>query len=144
MATGQNDLPGSLRVSNYPFSNSVHEIFVHSKPIKKMKVSYNDDHLFTIGEDGLLVVYELYDKETQNKREKEGSEAEYAEDFLISKDEYSTLKTKIEKYERKLKEQEITNKIKYNTELKERDEDIKHLQDEIDKVGDILNRVLSK
>jgi len=133
MATGQNDLPGSLRVSNYPFTNSVHEIFVHSKPIKKMKVSYNDDHLFTIGEDGLLVVYELYDKETQNKREKEGSEAEYAEDFLISKDEYSTLKTKIEKYERKLKEQEITNKIKYNTELKERDEDIKHLQDEIDK-----------
>jgi len=33
-----------------------------------------------------------------------------------------------------LKEQEITNKIKYNTEFKERDEEVKHLQDEIDKV----------
>ena len=38
----------------------------------------------------------------QNKREKEGSEAEYAEDFLISKDEFVTLKTKIEKYEKKV------------------------------------------
>jgi len=28
-----------------------------------MKISYNDDYLFTIGEDGLLVIYELYDKE---------------------------------------------------------------------------------
>ena len=41
-------------------------------------------------------------KIAQSKREKEGSEAEYAEDFLISKDEYVNLKTKIEKYERKV------------------------------------------
>ena len=80
-----------------------------------MKISCNDDYLFTIGEDGLLVVYDVYDKEgkfinrvidlnkiAQSKREKEGSEAEYAEDFLISKDEYVNLKTKIEKYERKV------------------------------------------
>ena len=28
-----------------------------------MKIADNDDHLFTIGEDGLLVVYEVFDKE---------------------------------------------------------------------------------
>ena len=28
-----------------------------------MKISCNDDYLFTIGEDGLLVIYEVYDKE---------------------------------------------------------------------------------
>jgi len=74
-----------------------------------MKIAYNDDYLFTIGEDGLLVVYEVFDKEAQHKREKEGSEAEYAEDFLISKDEYMTLKTKIEKYERKVKKEKRRN-----------------------------------
>lgn len=63
MATGSQNLPGSIRITNYPFSNVVHETFVHSKPIKKMKISYNDDYLFTIGEDGLLVIYEVYDKE---------------------------------------------------------------------------------
>jgi len=130
--TERRDLPGSIRISNYPLSNSVHEIFVHSKPIKKMKLSHHDDYLFTIGDDGLLVVYEVYDKEAQDKREKEG-EAEYAEDYLISIDAYMQLKNKIEKYERKLKEQEITNKIKNNTELKEKDEEVRHLQDEIDR-----------
>jgi len=80
-----------------------------------------------------LVVYEVSDKEAQSKREKEGSEAEYAEDFLISKDYYVGLKTKIDKYERKLKEQDITNKIKFNTELKEREEEIRRLQEDIDK-----------
>jgi len=98
-----------------------------------MKLSHHDDYLFTIGDDGLLVVYEVYDKEAQDKREKEG-EAEYAEDYLISIDAYMQLKNKIEKYERKLKEQEITNKIKNNTELKEKDEEVRHLQDEIDRV----------
>jgi len=28
MATGEQSLPGSIRISNYPLSNSVHEIFV--------------------------------------------------------------------------------------------------------------------
>jgi len=133
MATGEQNRPGSIRTATYPLSNAVHETFVHSKPIKKMKISYNDDYLFTVGEDGLLVVYEVSDKEAQSKREKEGSEAEYAEDFLISKDYYVGLKTKIDKYERKLKEQDITNKIKFNTELKEREEEIRRLQEDIDK-----------
>ena len=63
MATGEPDTPGSIRISSYPLSASVHETFVHSKAIKKMRISYNDDYLFTIGEDGLLVIYEVNDKE---------------------------------------------------------------------------------
>ena len=32
-----------------------------------------------------------------------------------------------------MKEQDITNKINFNTELKERDEEVRHLQDDIEK-----------
>jgi len=28
MATGEQNLPGSIRISNYPLSNTVHEVFV--------------------------------------------------------------------------------------------------------------------
>lgn len=60
--TKEKDLPGSLRVTRYPFSEEgALEIQSHAKAISKVKVSFDDNFVFTTGEDGALIIYEIKD-----------------------------------------------------------------------------------
>ena len=43
---------------------------MHSKGIKKIRITFDDSYIFTAGEDGLLIIYEIRDKEGKMKREK--------------------------------------------------------------------------
>ena len=62
---GTNDkkLPGSLRVVRYPFGDEeILDMQTHSKGIRKMRVTFDDSFIFTAGEDGMLIIYEIKDK----------------------------------------------------------------------------------
>lgn len=60
---------GSIRISEYPITNSeeIGEYQIHSMGIMRMKLNLEENHLFTIGRDGILVVMEL--KERVAKKE---------------------------------------------------------------------------
>ncbi len=61
---------------------------MHIKGIKKIRITFDDSYIFTAGEDGLLIIYEIRDKEGKMKREKDGSGIHFSEEFLISKVKY--------------------------------------------------------
>ncbi len=60
---GERSTPGSLRVTKYPFTDDIQEIFAHSKPISKIRVSNDDNYCFSAGKDGALVIYSINDKD---------------------------------------------------------------------------------
>ena len=82
-------MPGCLRVAKYPFTGEeILELQTHGKGIKKIKITFDDQYIFTAGEDGMLIIYEIRDKEGKIKRDKEGSGIHFSEEFLISKLKY--------------------------------------------------------
>ena len=55
--------PPSIRYSRYPFNTKeTQEIQAHLSPINKIVASPDDHYIFSVGEEGELVIYEIKDK----------------------------------------------------------------------------------
>ena len=47
----------------YPFGDEeILDLQTHSKGIRKMRVTFDDSYIFTAGEDGMLIIFEIKDK----------------------------------------------------------------------------------
>lgn len=96
----EKDKPGSIRVMKYPFASKaeIFEIQSHYKGISRIKVSFDDNYIFTTGEDGVLIIYENKFRDSKIKSlDKEGSSLQFAEEFLIPREMYNEQKRDIEK-----------------------------------------------
>jgi len=60
------------------------EIQSHQKAITRMKVSFDDNYIFTVGEEGAVIIYEVKDKDSKIKLDKEGLTVQFAEEFLVT------------------------------------------------------------
>ena len=62
-----------------------------------MRISYDDSFLFTAGNDGCLIIWEIKDKDVRAlRREKEALALPFAEEILITKTEIDDLNQQIE------------------------------------------------
>jgi len=57
--------PGSLRITRYPFTEEIVEFQCHSQPVSCLKISFDDNYVFSAGEDGSLIIFEIKDKEAK-------------------------------------------------------------------------------
>ena len=62
------------------------EVQAHSRPIERMRLTYDNNHLFTVGEDGCLIIYDVKDRDPKNKT-KEREILPYADEILTEKQE---------------------------------------------------------
>ncbi|XP_036452639.1 cilia- and flagella-associated protein 57 [Colossoma macropomum] len=120
---------GSVRAIKYPLplQKEWTEYQAHSAPITKMVVTFDDQYLLTVSEDGCLLIWKIIDKEGRGlKRDKEMT---YAEEILITKSDLEEknqimleLKTRVEElkmeneYQLRLKDMNYNEKIKDLTE----------------------------
>ncbi len=81
--TDEKDQPGSIRYCKYPLSLSkeIYEIQSHTKRINQMVISFDDNYIFSVGQEGQFICYEFKDKESKNKVEI----PDLSEQFLYSK-----------------------------------------------------------
>jgi WD40 repeat protein len=65
---------GSIRSVKLPFnsdSDNFQEHFAHAGPVTKLRISYDDQYLFSSSEDGCVYVYKIWEREDRSlKREK--------------------------------------------------------------------------
>ncbi|KAJ3337549.1 Cilia- and flagella-associated protein 57, partial [Kappamyces sp. JEL0680] len=63
---------GTIRALRFPFGDQhdFQEHQAHNGPVTRLKISYDDQYLFSTGEDGCLYMYKLTDKEDRSKKEK--------------------------------------------------------------------------
>ena len=62
--------PGSIQVLRYAPFHKVFEIQAHSLPVERLKISYDNQYLFSAGLDGVLCIFQVVDKMVR-KKEKE-------------------------------------------------------------------------
>lgn len=121
---------GSIRAIRFPFSdqNDFQEHTAHSKAVTKMRISYDDQYLFSCSEDGSLFMFKVADKDEQrlNKKEKIST---FADEILITKsdlEEKTVLMTDLQRnldelkleheYQLRLKDMNFNEKLKEITE----------------------------
>eukprot|EP00002_Diphylleia_rotans_P000166 TRINITY_DN1008_c0_g1_i4.p1 TRINITY_DN1008_c0_g1~~TRINITY_DN1008_c0_g1_i4.p1 ORF type:complete len:1179 (-),score=303.89 TRINITY_DN1008_c0_g1_i4:414-3950(-) len=118
---------GSIRSYKFPLTGEFQEHQCHSESVSRMRISFDDSFLFTVGEDGCLFIFDIRDKEgRQQKREKD---APFAEEILVTKSDLEEktqlmqeLKTKVDEltmqneYQMRLKDLNYTEKTKELTE----------------------------
>lgn len=120
---------GALRSMKYPLTvpGEWQEYQGHGSAIIKMKITYDDQFLITVGEDACVVIWKIQDKEGRGlKRDKEVG---YAEEILITKSDLeeknammAELKTRVEElkmeneYQLRLKDMNYNERIKELTE----------------------------
>ena len=75
-----------------PFEKS-NEVEAHAKPIERLKLSFDNNNLFTVGQDGMIIIFDVKDRDPRGgiKRDREGA-------FLPFSDEILTEKSEIEYY----------------------------------------------
>ncbi|KND04574.1 uncharacterized protein SPPG_00295 [Spizellomyces punctatus DAOM BR117] len=121
---------GTIRSMKYPLGSEpgdYQEHQAHSAPVTKLRVSYDDQFLFSTSEDGALYVFKISDKEGRGlKRDRE---IVYADEILVTKSDLeeknstmAELKTRVEElkmeneYQLRLKDMNFNEKIKEVTE----------------------------
>lgn len=64
--TEEKDYPGSVRVTRYPLTPEVLEYQTHNKGISRLKITFDDNYIFSAGNDGSLIIYEVKEKDCNN------------------------------------------------------------------------------
>ena len=66
---------GTIRAVKFPLNSESHEFQdhqAHASPVTKLRVSFDDQYLFSVAEDGCMYTYKITDKDGRaNKREKD-------------------------------------------------------------------------
>lgn len=81
----ENDRPGSIQVIRFPFER-IFEIQAHSLPIERLRVSHDNQHLYSAGQDGMFGIFTIVDKDP-SKKDKEYSQITQSDEILIEKQE---------------------------------------------------------
>ena len=61
---GEVGYPGAVQIWKFPMEYAG-EVQAHSGPIERMRLSYNNEWLFTAGQDGCLIIHEVKDRDPQ-------------------------------------------------------------------------------
>ena len=86
----ENDRPGSIQILKLPFER-VLEVQAHSLPIERLRLSYDNNFLFSAGQDGVFGVFHLKDSDR-----KEIGGIPQSEEILIEKQERDQYQADIE------------------------------------------------
>ncbi|KAJ3100632.1 Cilia- and flagella-associated protein 57 [Physocladia obscura] len=121
---------GTIRSMKFPLNNELAEFQehqCHSSAITKLRVSYDDTHLFSASDDGCVYVFKIADREGRGlKKERD---VMFADEILVTKSDLeeknqtmNELKTRVEElkmeneYQLRLKDMNFNEKIKEVTE----------------------------
>ena len=63
----------------------IKEVQSHISAITRLAISFDDNYIFTAGEDGTLVIYENQQRENKIKLDKDGMGMAPAEEFLMQR-----------------------------------------------------------
>ncbi|XP_065124868.1 cilia- and flagella-associated protein 57 [Paramisgurnus dabryanus] len=108
---------GTVRVIKYPLpiQKDWLEYQAHAGPVTKMVITFDDQHLLTVSEDGCLLIWKIIDKEGRGL--KKDKEIAYSDEILITKSDLEE-KDKIMQ-DLKRRENELQEENKYQLSLRD-------------------------
>lgn len=109
------DAPGPLRCYNFPLDGDYLEYQAHAAPVTRIRITGDDQYLFSTGEDGCLCIFDVKRK-TQAKRDKDGALG-IADEILVTRAFLDDKQAAVVDLDRQV--EELTSKIEYR--LRNRD-----------------------
>lgn len=97
---GEEGRPGAVHIFQTPQLSKMNEIQAHSKPIERMRLSYDNNYLFTGGQDGLVIIHDIKDRDPRGaKAQREGLGLPFSEEILVDKQDIESFITDKEQLE---------------------------------------------
>ncbi|OQS07328.1 WD repeat-containing protein 65-like [Thraustotheca clavata] len=129
----ESDKLGTVRSYKFPITGEFTEFQCLSSPITRMRISFDDLYLLVCGEDGVVCIFEIRDKEGR-ARPKDGREnTVFAEEILVTKSDLEEKNTLMIELKNKVDELTLHNEyqlrlkdMNYNEHLKEVTEKFTH------------------
>lgn len=107
---------GTVRCYKFPLTGEYHEFQCHSAAITRMCINHDDSMLFCVGDDGILAILDVRDKDGKTgKRDKDA--IVFAEEVLITKSDLEEKKTRMAELETQVNELTLQND--YQLQLKD-------------------------
>mmetsp|Transcript_23102 Transcript_23102/g.26485 ORF Transcript_23102/g.26485 Transcript_23102/m.26485 type:complete len:703 (-) Transcript_23102:9-2117(-) len=96
VGTAEKDSPGCVQIYKISFER-ICDIQAHSKPIERMKLSFCNKFLFSTGQDGCLIIYDVNDRDPKDiKRDKDSIALTYSDQVLTMHSELEEYKNQKE------------------------------------------------
>lgn len=67
VGTSEKDAPGCIQIYKISFEK-ICDVQAHSKPVERMKLSHCNQYLFSTGQDGCLILYDVNDRDTKDRK----------------------------------------------------------------------------
>ena len=86
---GETGHPGAVQIWKFPMEQ-LSEVQAHGAPIERMRLSYNNDWLFTAGRDCCLMIHEVKDKDPRGglvRRDRDQGMLPFSDEILTEKSE---------------------------------------------------------
>jgi hypothetical protein len=85
---GEEGRPGAVYIFKVPL-DKLNEVQAHSKPIERLKLSFDNNYLFTAGQDGALIIHDVKDRDPRGgiKRDRDGIGLPFSDEILTEKQE---------------------------------------------------------
>lgn len=64
--------------------DKVNEVQAHSKPVERMRLTHDNQHLFSAGVDGLICMFEVKDRDIRMRQTQEMKKLEFSEEIITS------------------------------------------------------------
>jgi hypothetical protein len=87
---GEVPYPGAIQVWKLPFEKCA-EIQAHASPITRLRITHTNTHLFSVGCDGMLAIFDVKDRDP--KRDPEGAQGQlkFSQEILSEKSKVDEL-----------------------------------------------------
>jgi hypothetical protein len=125
-----NDKPGSIQVIRFPFER-IFEIQAHSLPIEKLRLSFDNQFLYSAGQDGMFGIFHVIDKD-QVKKDKEYTQLQVSEEILIEKSEQDKKKAEIEHLQNQIEIEKQKKETTQQNEIEKKQKKIADITREIE------------
>lgn len=96
------DKPAAIHIFRQKFEMAC-EVVAHSLPIQRMKLNFDNTRLFSVGEDGVIGVYTIIDKEPKKKDAAQLPLIQLSEEILIEKKVRDDLQSDIKRLQDDIK-----------------------------------------
>ena len=127
----EDDKPGSIQVLRYPWEK-VFEIQAHSLPIERLRISFDNQVLFSSGHDGVLCIFDIKDKDPKGKKDKDNIQIHLSEELLIPKSERDKYLADIDHLRASIQKLKDENEGRMKNTLHTREEEIKRIEADIE------------
>jgi len=109
------EVPGPLRCYNFPLDGDYVEFQAHSAPVSRIRITCDDQYLFSTSDDGCLYIFDVK-KKVPSKRDKDGALG-FADEILVTRAFLDDKQASLLDLERQV--EELTNRIDF--QLRHRD-----------------------